>query len=145
MVYNWIIMKINQISVFLEDSAKRLGELTTVLAAEGIDIQAISLTNTADLGILRLIVNKSDEALKILHNAGFTARASEVAALELIDSPGNLAGVLELFDKTGVHVEHLYTARTGMAGKAVVIFKLRDHQEGLKVLAENGLTLVENL
>ena len=138
-------MKIKQISVFLEDSAKRLGELTGVLAREGIDIRAISLTNTADLGILRLIVDKSEEALKTLNNAGFTARISEVAALELTDSPGSLAGVMELFDKTGVHVEHLYTARTGKAGKAVVIFKLRNHQEGLEILAENGLTLVKNL
>ena len=138
-------MEIKQISVFLEDSAKRLGELTWVLGREEIDIQAISLTNTADLGILRLIVNKSDEALKALSNAGFTARISEVAALELADSPGNLAAVMKLFDETGVHVEHLYTARTGKAGKAVVIFKLRNHQEGLKILAENGLTLVKNI
>jgi len=138
-------MKIKQISVFLEDNVKRLSELTRVLAKEGIDLQAISLTSTADVGILRLIANKSEEAVKILNNSGFTARLSDVAAVELPDTPGSLAGVMKLFEKTGVHVEHLYTARTSSAGKIVLIFKLRNHQDGVKVLMENGIALVKNL
>ena len=138
-------MGIKQLSVFLDDSTNRLGELAGVLAREGIDIQAVSFAETADIGIVRLIVNKCGEALRILSNEGFTARASDVAAVEIIDSPGGLAGVMELFEKTGVFVEHFYTARAGKDGKMVVIFKLRNHREGLKILVENGLSLAESL
>jgi hypothetical protein len=137
-------MGIKQISVFLENNAGRLGEVTGVLAKAGINIRAISIADTADFGILRLIVNKSGDAVDALTRAGFTTRVSDVAAVEIEDSPGSLARVMELFQKTNVNIEYLYASLEGNAGKAVVVFKLEDHQKGLQIIKENGLTTIES-
>ena len=137
-------MEIKQISVFLENNAGRLGEVTRVLAQAGINIRAISIADTADFGILRLIVNKCEEALKALNNAGFTTRVTDVVAVEIEDTPGSLAKVMDLFRKNMVNIEYLYASLEGKTGKAVVILKLEDHQKGLQIIKENGLTLVES-
>jgi len=135
-------MTISQISVFLENNAGRLGEVTKVLAQAGINLRAISIADTADFGILRLIVDNNDEALKALKDANFTTRVSEVAAVEIEDTPGSLARVMELFQKSKVNIEYLYASLEGKTGKAVVIFKLEDHKKGLDILKENGLSMV---
>ena len=137
-------MEIRQISVFLENNAGRLGEVTRVLAQAGINLRAISIADTADFGILRLIVDKCEDALKALKDAGFTTRVSEVAAVEIEDTPGSLARVMELFQKTKVNIEYLYASLEGKTGKAVVIFKLEDHQKGLEILKDNGLSMIES-
>ena len=137
-------MAIKQISVFLENNAGRLGEVTRVLALAKINLRAISIADTADFGILRLIVNNCDEALKALKDAGFTTRVSDVAAVEIEDAPGSLARVMELFQKTKVNIEYLYASLEGKTGKAVVIFKLEDHQKGLEILKQNGLSMIES-
>jgi len=137
-------MTIKQISVFLENNAGRLGEVTKVLAQAGINLRAISIADTADFGILRLIVDKCDEALKALKDANYTTRVSEVAAVEIEDIPGSLAKVMELFQKSMVNIEYLYASLEGKTGKAVVIFKLEDHQKGLEILKENGLSMIEH-
>ncbi|GHU82135.1 amino acid-binding protein [Spirochaetia bacterium] len=135
-------MAIKQISVFLENNAGRLGEVTKVLAAAGINIRAISIADTADFGILRLIVNKGAEAINALVAAGFTTRETDVAAVEIDDTPGSLAKVMELFQKSQVNIEYLYASLEGKTGKAVVIFKLEDHEKGLQIVKENGLSTV---
>jgi hypothetical protein len=137
-------MAIKQISVFLENNAGRLGEVTKVLAAAGINIRAISIADTADFGILRLIVNKGGEAIKALTAAGFTTRETDVAAVEIDDTPGSLAKVMEFFQKSQVNIEYLYASLEGKVGKAVVIFKLEDHAKGLKIVKENGLSTVDS-
>ena len=136
-------MEIKQISVFLENNAGRLGEVTRVIADAGVNLRAISIADTADFGILRLIVNDSDLAMNALNKAGFTTRVSDVAAVEIDDTPGSLAKVMELFQKTRVNIEYLYASLEGKTGKAVVIFKLEDHQKGLQILKENGLSMIE--
>jgi hypothetical protein len=137
-------MAIQQISVFLENTTGRLGEVTRALAQAGINIRAISIADTADFGILRLIVDKSEDAVKALNGGGFTTRQSDVAAVEVDDSPGNLARVMELFQKSQVNIEYLYASLEGKPGKAVVIFKLEDHDKGLKIIRENGLAMVDS-
>lgn len=136
-------MQIKQISVFLENNAGRLGEVTRVLANAGINIRAISIADTADFGILRLIADKSHEAVKALTNAGFTTRISDVVAVEINDTPGSLAKVMELFEKSQVNIEYLYASLEGKTGKAVVIFKMENFEKGLKLVEENGLSMVD--
>ena len=136
-------MEIKQISVFLENNAGRLSEVTRVLANAQINIRAISIADTADFGILRLIVSNWNDALKALNNAGFTTRVSDVVAVEIEDKPGSLAGVMELFGKNKINIEYLYASLEGKTGKAVVIFKLEDYKKGLQIIKENGLTMVE--
>ncbi|MDR2177958.1 MAG: ACT domain-containing protein [Treponema sp.] len=136
-------MGIQQISVFLENNAGRLAEVTRTLAGAGINIRAISIADTADFGILRLIVDKRDDALRALNAGGFTTRVSDVAAVEIDDNPGSLARIMELFQKSKVNIEYLYASLEGTAGKAVVIFKLADHEKGLGIIKDNGLSVVE--
>ena len=138
-----ICMQIKQISVFLENNAGRLGEVTKVLANAGINIRAISIADTADFGILRLIADKNLEAMKSLNDAGFTTRMTDVVAVEIEDKPGSLAKVMELFQKEHVNIEYLYASLEGKEGKAVVIFKMEQVDKGLKIVQENGLSMVE--
>ncbi|WP_010253404.1 ACT domain-containing protein [Treponema primitia] len=136
-------MQIKQISVFLENSSGRLGEVTKVLAEAAINIRAISIADTADFGILRLIVDKNDDAITALTKAGFTTRLSDVVAVEVVDSPGSLAKVMELFQNSKVNIEYLYASLEGKTGKAVIIFKLENLEQGLKIVTDNGLSVVE--
>jgi hypothetical protein len=136
-------MGIRQISVFLENSAGRLGEVTRTLAEAEINIRAISIADTAEFGILRLIVDKCDEALRALNNGGFTTRVSDVAAVEIDDSPGSLARIMEFFRQSQVNIEYLYASLEGTVGKAVVIFKLADHEKGFRIIKDKGLPTVE--
>jgi hypothetical protein len=137
-------MQIKQISVFLENNAGRLGEVTRILAEASINIRAISIADTADFGILRIIADKNIEALKALNDAGFTTRITDVAAVEIEDRPGSLARVMEIFQKEHVNIEYLYASLEGNEGKAVVIFKLEDIEKGVKIIQQNGLSLVES-
>ncbi len=136
-------MQIKQISVFLENNAGRLGEVTKVLAEANINIRAISIADTADFGILRIIADKNLEALKALNDEGFTTRITDVVAVEIEDKPGSLAHVMEIFQKESVNIEYLYASLEGKEGKAVVIFKLEDADKGLKIVDANGLSMVE--
>ena len=137
-------MEIKQISVFLENNAGRLADVTRVLASAGINLRAMSIADTADFGILRLIVDKCSAALEALNNAGFTTRVSDVVAVEIDDQPGGLAKVMDLYQKAMVNIEYLYASLEGKAGKAVVIFKLGDHQKGLQLLKDNNISMIES-
>ena len=139
-------MEIKQISVFLGNTAGRLGEVTRVLAGAGINLRAISIADTADFGILRIIVDKREQALKVLSDANFTAKVSDVVAVEIEDKPGSLAAVMDLFQKSSVNIEYLYASLEGKAGKAVVIFKLEEHQhqKGLGILKDNNISMIES-
>lgn len=136
-------MRIKQISVFLENTAGRLAEVTRVLAQANINIRAISIADTADFGILRLIVDKSEEAAQLLSKAGFTARLTDVLAVEIPDVPGSLARVMEIFRENKVNIEYLYASLEGETGKAVVIFKVEDIEHGLAIVQQHGLAVVE--
>lgn len=136
-------MGIKQISVFLENTTGRLCEVTRTIAKAGINLRAISIADTADFGILRLIVDKTDEAVSTLAAAGFTTRQTTVAAVEIDDTPGSLAALMELFQQSGINIEYLYASLEGSQGKAVVIFKLENHEKGFEILAKSGLTMAE--
>jgi hypothetical protein len=137
-------MPIKQISVFLENNAGRLGEVTRTLAGAGINIRAISIADTADFGILRLIVNNHDKAIKALVDAGFTTRITDVAAVEVEDTPGSLAKVMELFQQVNVNIEYLYASLEGTVGKAVIIFKLENHEQGLQIIRDHGISMIDS-
>jgi len=136
-------MGIKQISVFLENTTGRLSEVTKTLAKAGINLRAISIADTADFGILRIIVDKTNEAVDVLNAAGFTTRQTDVVAVEIEDVPGSLAKLMELFQQSQVNIEYLYASLEGQAGKAVVIFKLKNHEEGQKILAANRLKMAD--
>jgi len=142
-------MGMRQISVFLENTTGRLCEVTRTLAKAGINLRAINIADTADFGILRIIVDKTDEAANILNAAGFTIKMTTVAAVEIDDKPGSLDKLIVMIQKFGINIEYLYASLGGAAslggnsGKAVVIFKLEDHDKGFALLEKSGLVLAE--
>jgi hypothetical protein len=138
-------MVIQQISIFLENKSGRLADVTRIMAAAGINLRAISIADTADFGILRVIVDKAEVALAALAKAGFTTRTTDVLALEIEDSPGSLAKIMDLFKETGVNIEYLYASLEKNGNKAVVIFKVQDIEHGLKIVRDNKIPVVENL
>jgi len=137
-------MGIKQISVFLENTTGRLSEVTKTLANAEINLRAISIADTADFGILRVIADKTEKAIDALTAAGFTTRQTDVVAVEIEDVPGSLAKLMELFQHSEINIEYLYASLEGQVGKAVVIFKLKDHEKGQKILHDNGLKLADN-
>jgi hypothetical protein len=120
-----------------------LADVTRVLAQGGINIRAISIADTADFGILRLIVDNDTEALRLLNAAGFTTRETSVAAVEIDDTPGSLARVMEVFKESKVNIEYLYASLEGKTGKAVVIFKLENFEKGLRIIEEHGFSMID--
>jgi hypothetical protein len=137
-------MGIKQISVFLENNAGRLAEVTRCLADAGVNLRAISIADTAEFGILRIIVDRQEEALGALLASGFTTRENDVLVVEIGDVPGSLAKLMKIFREAGVNIEYLYSSLEGREGSAAVIFKLNDYEAGLTIIKENGITLLEH-
>ncbi len=135
-------MAIKQISVFLENVSGRLAEVTRILSDGGVNLRAITIADTADFGILRIVCDNPDAALEVLDKNEFTARETEVLAVEVADSPGGLAGVMEIFQKNKVNIEYLYTSLEKNRDNAAIIFKVEDVAYGQKIIQENGLTVV---
>ena len=135
-------MAIKQISVFLENVSGRLAEVTKILSSGEINLRAITIADTADFGILRIVSDSPDETLVILEKNGFTARVTEVLAVEVADQPGGLSAVMEIFFSNNVNIEYLYTSLEKNRDNAVVIFKVEDIDHGQKIINENGLSAI---
>jgi len=133
-------MIIKQISIFLENVSGRLAEVTRLLAKNGINLRAMTIADTADFGILRVVVDKPDDALKALVGGGFTAKETDVLAVEVEDKPGGLSKVMEIFKENKVNIEYLYVSLVKNKDKAVVIFKVEDIVHGRKIVEDNNLT-----
>ena len=135
-------MALRQISVFLENKSGRLAEVSGIIGDAGINLRAISIADTADFGILRMIVDRPDDTLKLLEQNGFTAKENKVLGVEVDDSPGGLAYVMKIFEKSGVNIEYLYSSLEHGQGKAVMIFKVEDVAHGIAMLEKHGLSRV---
>jgi hypothetical protein len=136
-------MQVEQISIFIENKSGRLAEVTRVLGSQGVNIRALSLADTSDFGILRLIVDKTDQAKATLKEHGFTVSKTEVVAVEVPDQPGGLAGILKVLDDARVNVEYMYAFVERCGGNAVIIFRFDDAVQAIKVLQSNGIAVLE--
>jgi hypothetical protein len=137
-------MQIRQISIFIENRSGRLAAIASLLGKAGVNIRTLSLADTSDFGILRLIVDKPDEACILLKREGFTVSMTDVVAVEVPDKPGGLAVVLELFSKGGINVEYMYAFVEKSSGQAVLVFRFDDTAKALKVLAAGGVRVLTN-
>ena len=135
-------MKVEQISVFLENKAGRLAEVARILGDNGVNIRALSLADTTDFGILRLIVNDRQKAKEVLKDAGFTVGITEVIAVEVDDAPGGLAKILTPLAENEINVEYMYAFVEKSRNKAVLIFKFENIEKAIKVLQENDITIL---
>jgi hypothetical protein len=137
------MMRVEQISVFLENKAGRLSEVTGILSEAGINIRALSLADTSDFGILRLIVNDNGKALLALKERGFTVGKTDVVAVEVDDRPGGLHRILLALFKANVNVEYMYAFVQQSGDNAVIIFRFDNLDEAVKVLQQNGVKVIE--
>jgi hypothetical protein len=135
-------MLAKQISVFIENKKGRLADITRLLAEHEIDISAISIADTANFGILRMIVASPDKALHIINNAGYTAHTTEVVAVEVEDRPGGLNSVLVVLNQENISVEYLYSFLRTMDNKALILFKVENAKKAAEVLLSQGIKVL---
>lgn len=135
-------MFVKQISVFLENTTGSLARLTRLLSKGGVDLIALSIADTENYGIMRCIVSDTDLGVKIMREAGYVARLTDVVAVSVPDQPGGLAHVLTLLNAADVSVEYLYSFVRNSGSHALVIFRLSDNARGVRVLQEGDITLL---
>ncbi len=136
-------MKVEQISIFIENKSGRLAEITRVLGDAGINIRALSLADTSDFGILRLIVNDAQNAKDVLKARGFTVSMTEVVAVEIPDTPGGLSSILQALDKQQINVEYMYAFVERCGGNAVIIFRFDEIDKAISVLKTENFKILE--
>jgi hypothetical protein len=136
-------MRVEQISIFLENKAGRLAEVTRVLSEAGVNIRALSLADTSDFGILRLIADNNDKAKAVLKERGFTVGKTDVVAVEVPDRPGGLSRILGILSQHNVNVEYMYAFVQHSGKDAVMIFRFDDIDTAVKLLQENNVRVLE--
>ncbi|TYB32732.1 MAG: ACT domain-containing protein [Flexistipes sinusarabici] len=136
-------MKIKQISVFIENISGRLYEVTELLGENNINIRALSLADTSDFGILRLIVNDPDNAYDLLKHNDFTVGRTDVIAVEVPDVPGGLASVLKALRDSDVNVEYMYAFVERSGDCAVMIFRFDETDQAVEALNNAGFTTIK--
>ena len=132
-------MAINQITVFLENRAGKLLEVTKILSKSKVDLRAINIAETADYGLLRIIAADSDLAEKVLKDAGLICTKTPVIAVAVPDKPGGLNNMLEILAKENIDVHYMYSIFGHIDGLAYMILQLSDTQNAQSVLTKNGV------
>ena len=132
-------MTISQISVFLENKAGQLADITGILSEKQVNMRAISIAETADYGILRLIVDDAPKASSILLEQGFILTMTPVVGVVVPDTPGGLSKVLGIISRAGIDIEYMYSVFGQKDGQACMIFRVADADGLTALLAENGI------
>ncbi len=136
-------MIIKQLSVFVENKQGRLAYITEVLSKANANIRALSIADTTDFGILRLIVDKPDEAAQELKNAGVTVSVTNVIAIGINDVPGAFSVPMKILADAGIDVEYMYAFISRKSEKAYVILRVADNDAAAKVLSDNDVELLD--
>jgi hypothetical protein len=136
-------MRVEQISVFLENKAGRIAEVTGILAEAGVNIRALSLADTSDFGVLRLIVDDNRKAETALKEGNFTVGKTFVVAVEVEDKPGGLHRIMDLLSSNGINVEYMYAFVRPETTNAVMIFRFDHLDAAVKLLQDNGVNVID--
>jgi hypothetical protein len=135
-------MKVDQLSIFLENRAGRLAEVTRILADSGVNIRALSLADTSDFGILRLIVSDFEKARENLKAGGFTVGRTTVVAVEVTDQPGGLNNILQMLRDAKINVEYMYAFVTQAGANAIIIFRFDRPDQAIELLQKSNISIV---
>ena len=135
-------MAIKQISVFLENKAGRLAKVAEELKNNHINIRALTIADTSDFGILRMIVNKPDQAYDVLKKGGFTVRESDILAIELDDKEGVFYDLMKLCDANGLSVEYTYSFVEQYSNKAILFLRFEDNDKAIALFRKHGYKLL---
>lgn len=137
-------MSIKQISVFLENKKGRLLAVTKCLYENNINIRALSVADTTDFGILRMIVDQPELAYKALKSNGFTVRDTDVIAIEIPDDPGGLHNALQVLEKGDINLEYVYAFVDAKKGSALNVIRVDKMDEATEILKNGGIKIVTN-
>ncbi|HNX81175.1 MAG TPA: ACT domain-containing protein [Candidatus Omnitrophota bacterium] len=135
-------MKINQISIFVENRKGRLYQVCKLLGDNAINIRALNVAETQDFGVLRMVVDKPQEALNLLKENGFTASFSEIVAVEVEDKPGGLANILKVLNDSNVNIEYMYAFVEKKLDKALLVFRFENIDKALETLTKAKVKIV---
>ncbi|MBO4693644.1 MAG: hypothetical protein J5659_04570 [Clostridia bacterium] len=136
-------MFIKQLSAFVENKQGALSQIISLLSETGVNMRAVSIADTQDFGILRIIVNDIDVALETLKKNNVIVRANNVIGVELADKPGSLSKVLSLLTEGGVNVEYMYAFVTpGNSNSAYLVLRARHNEKAEKILADNNIKML---
>ena len=133
-----------QISIFLENKEGRLAHVTRILGEAGINIRVLSIADTSDFGILRIIVNDPYKTFQVLHEAGFTVSETKVLAVQVPDTPGGLADVLEQLSQENLNIEYLYAVLGSSSDQALIIFKVEDNEKAQQTFEKRGIKFLSD-
>lgn len=134
-------MFVKQISVFLENKPGKLSQVTDILEKNNIDIKAISIADTTEFGILRMIVDKPKEAVEAIKAEKFPVSTTDVLAVEVRDKPGGLNRALQILNDAGVSVEYLYSFIKRNGERALILFRVEEPERAVEVLQSAGIKL----
>ena len=138
-------MKIKQLSVFLENKPGHLSTICKRLAEANISILTLSLADTQQFGILRLIVGDWERAMKLLQEAGCVVRIAEVVATEIDDRPGGLAYILGILEEANVNIEYMYAFTFHKADKAILVFRFENPDAAVQILQDKGVNMFDGV
>lgn len=133
---------LKQLTVFVENRQGALVDITDILAKNGVNIRALSIADTKDFGILRLIVNDNETAQKTLGDAGYLLKMTDVVGVKIGDAPGKLSGALDVLDKNNVNMEYLYAFMTRTERHAYVVLRVEDNAAAETALEAAGYHLI---
>jgi hypothetical protein len=137
-------MKVQQISVFLENKAGRLANVAKVLRDSGINIRALTIADTSDFGILRMIVNQPDKGAEVLRTAGFMVKLNPVIAVEIDDREGVFYDIMQLCDISNLNIEYTYSFVEQYSTKAILFLRFENPDEAISILTKNKFKLLSN-
>lgn len=135
-------MIIKQLSIFIENKKGHLASVTKELKKQDIDIRAISVFDTSEFGILRLVVDDPDRALETLEHAGYTAKVSQVLAIQIEDKPGSLNDAFQIMDENNIDIEYIYSFVLRKKALPLIIFKVSDQNKAIEVLQKANITVM---
>ena len=137
-------MKINQISIFIENTKGRLAEVCTLLGDNNINIRALTIAESPEFGILRVVVDKLQKAKDILKEHSFISTIAEIVAVEVSDDPGGLAKALQILSKNDINVQYMYGFVEKATEKALMVFKFEKNiDKAIEILQKNNINLVD--
>jgi len=135
-------MFVEQISIFVENKEGRLAEVTAILRDANINIKALSLADTTDFGVLRMIVNDNKKSQQALKKEGFSVGITKVLAVEVLDEPGGLNKILDPICENEVNVEYMYAFANPQCKHAIMIFRFDDYDKALKILDQKNIKVL---
>ncbi|MCL2087090.1 MAG: hypothetical protein FWH05_05795 [Oscillospiraceae bacterium] len=135
---------LKQISVFVENKSGRLCAITEALNKESIDLRSLSVADTTDFGIVRLIVNNTEKAVNALKDGGFTAKVTDVVGFGIDDKAGAFYEVVKSIEEKGINIEYAYSMMGKVSGKADIVVRTDNNPETVKLLQAKGINIITN-